>query len=245
MIYGSPNTTCTQSGLPGGQLLWLFGTFERTEVKSWQYSFFSFSASCRTCTYLRPATSQGKGGKHCAWPFCLQEWVEWESLKVVKSAAYLPLISLLEADFHWAGRGFPHSEGRGDDGSQRCGFVCAGSTLTHFFFPQVMVPSLDDIQQAINRMIQLTLEVSRGVAHWGQQSRAPSRGSLAVPPARLWTCPIQAQESNWRRKTVRILNLRSVESQNYNSKKVFLIFLDIRTYLFKVSFICLLVKFCI
>lgn len=34
---------------------------------------------------------------------------------------------------------------------------------------QVMVPSLDDIQQAINRMIQLTLEVSRGVVHWGQQ----------------------------------------------------------------------------
>lgn len=34
---------------------------------------------------------------------------------------------------------------------------------------QVMVPSLDDIQQAINRMIQFTLEVSRGVAHWGQQ----------------------------------------------------------------------------
>ncbi|EMP24496.1 Dynein heavy chain 8, axonemal [Chelonia mydas] len=36
-------------------------------------------------------------------------------------------------------------------------------------FRKVMVPSLDDIQQAINRMIQLTLEVSRGVAHWGQQ----------------------------------------------------------------------------
>lgn len=36
-------------------------------------------------------------------------------------------------------------------------------------FLQVMVPSLDDIQQAINRMIQFTLEVSRGVAHWGQQ----------------------------------------------------------------------------
>lgn len=34
---------------------------------------------------------------------------------------------------------------------------------------QVMVPSLDDIQQAINRMIQFTLEVSRGVVHWGQQ----------------------------------------------------------------------------
>lgn len=47
-----------------------------------------------------------------------------------------------------------------------------------------MVPSLDDIQQAINRMIQLTLEVSRGVAHWGQQqvrrTKSPqtsSRGS--------------------------------------------------------------------
>ncbi|NXF87312.1 DYH8 protein, partial [Eubucco bourcierii] len=33
----------------------------------------------------------------------------------------------------------------------------------------VMVPSLDDIQQAINRMIQLILEVSRGVAQWGQR----------------------------------------------------------------------------
>uniref|UniRef100_A0A674I063 Dynein axonemal heavy chain 8 n=1 Tax=Terrapene triunguis TaxID=2587831 RepID=A0A674I063_9SAUR len=40
----------------------------------------------------------------------------------------------------------------------------------HLAIPNVvMVPSLDDIQQAINRMIQLTLEVSRGVAHWGQQ----------------------------------------------------------------------------
>ncbi|NXR60449.1 DYH8 protein, partial [Rhadina sibilatrix] len=33
----------------------------------------------------------------------------------------------------------------------------------------VIVPSLDDIQQAINRMIHLTLEVSRGVAQWGQR----------------------------------------------------------------------------
>ncbi|XP_074845897.1 dynein axonemal heavy chain 8 [Carettochelys insculpta] len=40
----------------------------------------------------------------------------------------------------------------------------------HLAIPNVvMVPSLDDIQQAINRMIQLTLEVSRGVAQWGQQ----------------------------------------------------------------------------
>ncbi|NXU62099.1 DYH8 protein, partial [Horornis vulcanius] len=33
----------------------------------------------------------------------------------------------------------------------------------------VIVPSLDDIQQAINRMIHLTMEVSRGVAQWGQR----------------------------------------------------------------------------
>lgn len=43
-------------------------------------------------------------------------------------------------------------------------------TEVHLAIPNVvMVPSLDDIQQAINRMIQLTLEVSRGVVHWGQQ----------------------------------------------------------------------------
>ncbi|XP_009878765.1 PREDICTED: dynein heavy chain 8, axonemal [Charadrius vociferus] len=40
----------------------------------------------------------------------------------------------------------------------------------HLTIPNVvMVPSLDDIQQAINRMIQLILEVSRGVAQWGQR----------------------------------------------------------------------------
>ncbi|NXF39619.1 DYH8 protein, partial [Nyctibius bracteatus] len=40
----------------------------------------------------------------------------------------------------------------------------------HLAIPNVvMVPSLDDIQQAINRMIQLILEVSRGVAQWGQR----------------------------------------------------------------------------
>ncbi|NWR08769.1 DYH8 protein, partial [Paradoxornis webbianus] len=33
----------------------------------------------------------------------------------------------------------------------------------------VIVPSLDDIQQAISHMIHLTLEVSRGVAQWGQR----------------------------------------------------------------------------
>ncbi|KAJ7404297.1 hypothetical protein WISP_146823 [Willisornis vidua] len=36
-------------------------------------------------------------------------------------------------------------------------------------FKKVIVPSLDDIQQAINRLIQLILEVNRGVAQWGQR----------------------------------------------------------------------------
>ncbi|XP_019469050.1 dynein heavy chain 8, axonemal-like [Meleagris gallopavo] len=40
----------------------------------------------------------------------------------------------------------------------------------HLAIPNaVMVPSLDDMQQAINRMIQLILDVSRGVAQWGQK----------------------------------------------------------------------------
>uniref|UniRef100_A0A8D0F655 Dynein axonemal heavy chain 8 n=1 Tax=Strix occidentalis caurina TaxID=311401 RepID=A0A8D0F655_STROC len=40
----------------------------------------------------------------------------------------------------------------------------------HLAIPNVViVPSLDDIQQAINRVIQLILEVSRGVAQWGQR----------------------------------------------------------------------------
>ncbi|KFV18927.1 Dynein heavy chain 8, axonemal, partial [Tauraco erythrolophus] len=40
----------------------------------------------------------------------------------------------------------------------------------HLAIPNVvMVPSLDDIQQAINRMIELILEVSCGVAQWGQK----------------------------------------------------------------------------
>uniref|UniRef100_A0AAZ3PJI0 AAA+ ATPase domain-containing protein n=1 Tax=Oncorhynchus tshawytscha TaxID=74940 RepID=A0AAZ3PJI0_ONCTS len=42
----------------------------------------------------------------------------------------------------------------------------------HLTIPNVvMVPSLDDIQQAINRLVHLVLEVSRGVARWGQEIR--------------------------------------------------------------------------
>uniref|UniRef100_A0A8C7B547 Dynein axonemal heavy chain 8 n=1 Tax=Neovison vison TaxID=452646 RepID=A0A8C7B547_NEOVI len=64
-------------------------------------------------------------------------------------------------------------------------------TEVHLAIPNVvMIPSLDDIQQAINRMIQLTLEVSRGVAHWGQQQTryikpgitSPSRTAADVTP---------------------------------------------------------------
>ncbi|OXB76615.1 UNVERIFIED_CONTAM: hypothetical protein H355_014506 [Colinus virginianus] len=46
----------------------------------------------------------------------------------------------------------------------------------HLAIPNVvMVPSLDEIQQAINRVIQLILDVSRGVARWGQKDLLKSR----------------------------------------------------------------------
>ncbi|XP_069464857.1 dynein axonemal heavy chain 8 [Ambystoma mexicanum] len=46
-------------------------------------------------------------------------------------------------------------------------------TEVHLNIPNVvMIPSLDDIQQAINRIIQMVLEVSRGVAQWGQSRTA-------------------------------------------------------------------------
>ncbi|XP_019488822.1 PREDICTED: dynein heavy chain 8, axonemal, partial [Hipposideros armiger] len=55
-------------------------------------------------------------------------------------------------------------------------------TEVHLAIPNVvMVPSLDDIQQAINRMVQLTLEVSRGVAHWGQQHTRPMKTVVTSP----------------------------------------------------------------
>ncbi|XP_071074543.1 dynein axonemal heavy chain 8 [Dasypus novemcinctus] len=55
-------------------------------------------------------------------------------------------------------------------------------TEVHLAIPNVvMVPSLDDIQQAINRMIQLTLEVSRGVAHWGQQQTRHMKSAIVSP----------------------------------------------------------------
>uniref|UniRef100_A0A8C3MSF3 Uncharacterized protein n=1 Tax=Geospiza parvula TaxID=87175 RepID=A0A8C3MSF3_GEOPR len=39
----------------------------------------------------------------------------------------------------------------------------------HLEIPNLVIPSLDDIQHAINRMIHLILEVNRGVAQWGQR----------------------------------------------------------------------------
>ena len=40
---------------------------------------------------------------------------------------------------------------------------------------QVMHPSLDDIQQTLNKATQLVLEVGRGIAQWGQvRYRQPS-----------------------------------------------------------------------
>lgn len=172
MIYGSPNTTCTQSGLLKDSFYAYLAHLK--ELKSNLGSiassvFLLHAAHAHTC--IQPP-SQGKGGKHCAWPFCLQEWVEWESLKMVKSASYLPLISLsLKQTSTGPAEAFPTPKGAGMMTVRGVALSVLGAPWTHFFFPQVMVPSLDDIQQAINRMIQLTLEVSRGVAHWGQQSR--------------------------------------------------------------------------
>ena len=36
-------------------------------------------------------------------------------------------------------------------------------------FFQIMQPSLDDIQQALNKATTFVLEVSRGIARWGQE----------------------------------------------------------------------------
>nr|XP_021145140.1 dynein heavy chain 8, axonemal isoform X1 [Columba livia] len=44
----------------------------------------------------------------------------------------------------------------------------------------IIVPSLDDIQQAINQVMQLILEVSRGVAQWGQ--RHVQKSNLKAEP---------------------------------------------------------------
>ena len=45
-------------------------------------------------------------------------------------------------------------------------FVC-------FCSHQVIIPSLDDIHQAINRLLQLVMEISQGIACWGQKGRFP------------------------------------------------------------------------
>ncbi|XP_041950591.1 dynein heavy chain 8, axonemal-like [Alosa sapidissima] len=51
----------------------------------------------------------------------------------------------------------------------------------HLTIPNVvMVPSLDDIQQAINRLVHLVLEVSRGVSRWRQLRHTDSTPNLRV-----------------------------------------------------------------
>lgn len=47
-------------------------------------------------------------------------------------------------------------------------------------FKQIIVPSLDDIQQAINQVMRLILEVNRGVARWGQ--RHVQKSNLKAEP---------------------------------------------------------------
>ncbi|XP_028623753.1 dynein heavy chain 8, axonemal [Grammomys surdaster] len=75
-------------------------------------------------------------------------------------------------------------------------------TEVHLAIPNVvMVPSLDDIQQAINRMIQLTLEVSRGVAHWGQQQvrriKSPQNNSRGSDQISATGKPLKKEERSF------------------------------------------------
>lgn len=71
--------------------------------------------------------------------------------------------------------------GNGGGEMQRDGLHVPAVPGTCLFFTKVMVPSLDDIQQAINRMIQLILEVSRGVAQWGQQQSRHTKPVVTSP----------------------------------------------------------------
>ena len=49
------------------------------------------------------------------------------------------------------------------------------------YLGQVIEPSLDDIQHALNKATQYLLEVSRGIGQWGQQRlRMPSITELAL-----------------------------------------------------------------
>lgn len=63
------------------------------------------------------------------------------------------------------------------------------------------MPSLDDIQQSINRLIQLTLDVSRGVAHWGQQHLQKSstvlEGSSPSSPSQIGIKTAKKDESEF------------------------------------------------
>lgn len=44
-----------------------------------------------------------------------------------------------------------------------------------------MVPSLDDVQQAVNKSTHLILDVSRGIAQWGQERyRNPTASEIEL-----------------------------------------------------------------
>ncbi|RXM37302.1 Dynein heavy chain 8, axonemal [Acipenser ruthenus] len=59
-------------------------------------------------------------------------------------------------------------------------------------FEKVMLPSLDDIQQAINRFVHLILEVTRGVAQWGQERVI----KITIPEENLNTAKTKLAEEN-------------------------------------------------
>ncbi|XP_064014378.1 dynein axonemal heavy chain 8 [Pogoniulus pusillus] len=76
----------------------------------------------------------------------------------------------------------------------------------------VIVPSLDDIQQAINRMIQLILEVSRGVAQWGQRHLKKSSLKAESHTQQGFTSPRKTAKKGERAEDVHLRKQRNFYS---------------------------------
>ncbi|MGH0152444.1 UNVERIFIED_CONTAM: hypothetical protein FKN15_022452 [Acipenser sinensis] len=72
-------------------------------------------------------------------------------------------------------------------------FITFLKSEIHLAIPNVvMLPSLDDIQQAINRFVHLILEVTRGVAQWGQERVI----KITIPEENLNTAKTKLAEEN-------------------------------------------------
>ncbi|XP_033874388.2 dynein axonemal heavy chain 8-like [Acipenser ruthenus] len=76
-------------------------------------------------------------------------------------------------------------------------FITFLKSEIHLAIPNVvMLPSLDDIQQAINRFVHLILEVTRGVAQWGQERVI----KITIPEENLNTAKTSKEENIPKRK---------------------------------------------